>query len=89
MAINNDPLKKAFNTIKTVEQPSTQQKNKMLDNILLESRQQNSTLWAKFRNFIFVYPWRFAFGLSTAQAVVCTLLFGTKYTNIFLSFFGG
>ena len=87
MAINIDPLKKAFDTLKEVDAPSVHQK--VLNLILFEGRLQEDTPWQKFRTLVFVYPWRFAFGVSTAQAVVFTLLFGTQYTNLFLGFWGG
>lgn len=89
MAINIDPLKKAFDTLKEVDAPSVHQKEKMLNLILFEGRLQEDTPWQKFRTLVFVYPWRFAFGVSTAQAVVFTLFFGTQYTNLFLGFWGG
>ena len=88
MEKNNDPLKNAFDALKEIDQPTEQQKDKILNHILAEGEQE-TTLWGKLRDFITIYPWRFAFGVSTIQAVICTLVFGTQYTNLFLSIFGG
>ena len=88
MGKNNDPLKNAFDVLKEIDRPTEQQKDKMLNYILAASRQETS-LRGKIIDFITVYPWRFAFGVSTVQAVICTLVFGTQYTNLFLSIFGG
>ena len=88
MTGNKDSLKNAFDTLKESERPTERQKDNMLNYILSEGGQEVTT-WGKIRSFITIYPWRFAFGISTVQTVICTLLFGTKYTNLFLSIFGG
>lgn len=89
MLANHDPLKKAFDCIKEVEAPSEQQKEKMLHIVLTQGNQHEISLSDKIWRAISVYPWRVAFGVSTVQAVTFTLIFGTRYTNMLLSFFGG
>jgi hypothetical protein len=89
MPINHDPLQKAFETIKDAEAPSEQQKDKMLHIVLAQAHQNEITLREKICRFVSIYPWRVAFGISSLQAVAFTLIFGTRYTNMFLSFFGG
>ncbi len=88
MTGNNDSLKNAFDTLNEIEQPTERQKDNMLNYILSEGGKKAS-LCDKLCGIITIYPWRFAFGISTVQTVICTLLFGTKYTNLFLSIFGG
>lgn len=90
MSIHNDPLKQAFEGLKdSIEKPSEQQKDKMLRIVLSQGQQKKLTLWEKLYNFASVYPWRVAFGLSSVQAITLTMIFGTRYTNLFLGFFGG
>lgn len=69
--------------------PTERQKEKMLDHILLECRKYNASPAERLLKLITVYPWRFAFGLSAAQAAICTMIWGTEYTNIVLKVFGG
>lgn len=88
MTGNNDSLKNAFDTLKEPERPTERQKDNMLNYILSEGGKK-AFLCDKLCGIITIYPWRFAFGISTIQTVICTLLFGTKYTNLFLSIFGG
>lgn len=82
------PFKKTFTILENAALPTEQQKEKMLDQVLLEYRYCDSAV-AKIGRLITVYPWRFAFGFSTIQAVICTMIWGTRYTNIFLGIFGG
>lgn len=89
MPVNHDPLKRAFDSIKEIEAPSEQQKEKMLHIVLAQGHLYESSLMEKICRFISVYPWRVAFGISSVQAVAFTLIFGTHYTNMFLSFLGG
>lgn len=86
MPINHDPLQKAFETIRDVEVPSEQQKEKMLHIVLAQAHQNETTLREKIGRFVSLYPWRVAFGISSLQAVAFTLIFGTRYTNIFLHY---
>lgn len=85
----NDPLEKVFQSLEDTSIPTEKQKDKMLKQILLESRLYDDSTYTKIRRLISVYPWRFAFGVSTVQSVVFTLIFGTGYTNLFLNMFGG
>ena len=55
MGKNNDPLKNAFDVLKEIDRPTEQQKDKMLNYILAESRQETS-LRGKIIDFITVYP---------------------------------
>lgn len=80
---------KAFETLKQEGIPTEQQRDVMLDHILMESKTNNATVIGKIKALIISYPWRFAFTTSAVQAVVFTMIFGTQYTNWFLSFFGG
>ncbi len=89
MPASHDPLKNAFDSLKEIETPSEQQKEKMLCGVLAQGRLYETSLKERICSFIADYPWRVAFGVSFTQAVVFTLVFGTRYTNTFLSFFGG
>jgi hypothetical protein len=89
MKKNKDPFEGIFDSLQDKTLPTNEQKERMLHHILMESRFQDITLWEKVDNWITIYPWRFAFGAAAAQTAACTLIFGTKYTNLFLSFFGG
>jgi hypothetical protein len=87
--VKHDPWKNAFDTLKEIELPTAQQKDIMLNNILLETRQGENSAWQKFHNWITIYPWRFAFSVSTVQTALFSLVFGSKYTNLLLNFLGG
>lgn len=89
MKKNNDPFEGIFDGLQDNSLPTNEQKEKMLNHILLDNRLREETTWGKVGRWITVYPWRFAFSAAAVQAVVCTLLFGTQYTNVFLSIFGG
>ena len=78
-----DPIKKAFDTIK-VESPTKEQKNKILNNIL-KDESIDEIKSSSLLSLIVNYPWRFAFGFSVIQTIICTLVFGSKYTDIFLN----
>lgn len=80
-----------FDTIEIDEEeiPTEQQKEIMLNRILMESNAENTSGIDKLKKMIVSYPWRFAFAVSTVQTVVFTMIFGAQYTNMFLSFFGG
>lgn len=89
MAKKDNFFDKAFDTLKDNVELTEQQKSTMLNNILSECHRQKVTGIDKIKEFITTYPWRFAFALSTVQAFIFTIAFGTQYTNLFLSFFGG
>jgi hypothetical protein len=81
--------KKTYTILENAALPTEQQKEKMLANILSEYRKYETSPAEKVFRLITVYPWRFAFGLSTVQAVLCTVIWGTGYTNMVLKVFGG
>lgn len=84
-----DPLVSAMDTLKNSSLPTEQQKENMLNHILVNSRLNNNSFLYRIGILITVYPWRFAFGISALQGIAGTLIFGTQYTNLFLRFFGG
>lgn len=81
--------KKTYTTLGNAALPTELQKEKMLDHILSEYRKNEASPTGKIFRLITVYPWRFAFGLSTVQAVLCTMIWGTGYTNMVLRVLGG
>ena len=89
MKKKNDPFEGIFDGLQDNTLPTNEQKERMLKNILMESRVQEISLLEKVENWITVYPWRFAFGTAAVQTAVCTLIFGKAYTNLFINFFGG
>lgn len=85
--LNKDEfLVKALNSLKNEKSPTKQQKETMLNFILTNKKDQVSVKIEKIQELIFLYPWRFAFTISVLQSIIFTILFGTQYTNIFLSF---
>lgn len=85
MKKNNRP----YAVLRNTALPTEQQKEKMLDQILLECRKLDTSPALKIYRLICVYPWRFAFGLSAVQALICTMIWGSGYTNMILRIFGG
>jgi hypothetical protein len=81
--------KKTYTILENAALPTKHQKEKMLDQILLECHKYDASPAEKISKLITVYPWRFAFGLSTVQALLCTMIWGTGYTNMVLRIFGG
>lgn len=89
MIQKDDSMKKALASIKQESVPTEQQKERMLGNILAACEDENVSGFVWFKKTVITYPWRVAFAVSAAQAVILTIIFGTQYTNLFLSFFGG
>lgn len=89
MAKWDNLLERAFSTIKQESLPTQEQKDIMLDQILNECKSEKTSALIKMKKIVIAYPWRFAFTVSTVQSVVFTIIFGTRYTNLFLNFFGG
>jgi len=85
--VNKD--KKIYEILENTALPTKQQKEKMLACILSEYRKYEASPSEKLFRLISAYPWRFAFGLSAVQAVLCTVIWGTEYTNMILKVFGG
>jgi len=88
MKKTNDPFAGAFDNFENTA-PTERQKQKMLSFVLEESRRQESGFLQKLGEWIAVKPWRFAFCASALQAAAFTLMFGTRYTNLLMSIFGG
>lgn len=82
-------IEKAFEVFEQDGIPTERQKDMMLNRILIECKAEDTSGIGKIKKMIVTYPWRFAFTASAVQAVVFTMIFGTQYTNLFLSFFGG
>lgn len=90
MAKLDNLLESAFLTIKeTTTLPTQQQKDIMLDRILKECKSEKTSAFLNIKNMVITYPWRFAFAVSVVQTTAFTIVFGTKYTNLFFDFFGG
>jgi len=81
--------KKTYTILYNAALPTNKQKEKMLVHILSEYRKYEASPTEKLFRLITVYPWRFAFGLSAVQAVLCTMIWGTGYTNMVLKVLGG
>jgi len=81
--------KKSYTTLENIALPTKQQKESMLDHILHECRKYDATPASKLLRLMTIYPWRFAFSVSTVQAVLCTMIWGTGYTNMVLRVIGG
>ena len=85
-------MRKDTNTctiLKNAAMPTEKQKENMLNKVLIECRKYDMSPALKISRLITIYPWRFAFGLSTLQAVLCTMIWGSRYTNMVLRVFGG
>lgn len=82
-------FKEAFKSLNEVSAPDNEQKNRILNNVMLESAAQTTTQPISIIRLVTVYPWRFAFGAAFIQTVVCTLIFGSQYTNFILGIIGG
>ncbi len=85
----DNQLERAFLTLKKTKLPTQQQKDIMLEQILKECNRENTSGLVRIKNLVITYPWRFAFTVSVIQTAVFTIIFGTKYTNLFLTYFGG
>lgn len=85
-------MKKATRTCAVLEEaalPTEQQKENMLNHVLVEGRKYDMSLVLRLYRLITVYPWRFAFCLSAVQAVLCAMIWGSGYTSLILGVFGG
>jgi hypothetical protein len=89
MKKKNDPFEGVFDNLKYKVLPTDEQKAKILHYVLRENRLQDNSITGKIGRWITTYPWRFAFSAATVQAIICTSIFGTRYTNLFLNIFGG
>lgn len=80
---------KTYTVLENAALPTKQQQEKMLENIMSECRKYKASPTEKLFRLVTIYPWRFAFGLSTVQTVLCTMIWRTGYTNMILRVFGG
>lgn len=85
----DDFLKKVLELLKQESMPTKQQKDIMLDRILMECKRENVSEFGRLKKMVIAYPWRIAFATSAVQAAIFTIIFGTRYTNLFLGFIGG
>lgn len=89
MAKKDELFERVFEELEQNGKPTEQQKDMMLNHILMQCKAENISGFGRLKRFVVAYPWRFAFTASAVQAVVFTMIFGTQYTNLFLNFFGG
>ena len=89
MKQHDNSLKEAFTVLKQDSYPTQIQKEKMLCHIMAECKEEDNSLFQKIKKIVCVYPWRCAFVLSALQTLVLTLIFGTKYTDLFFGLIGG
>jgi hypothetical protein len=89
MRKKDDPMQKAFDFLQEDSLPTEQQKDKMLDCVLTECKKETVSGFDRLREIVITYPWRVAFTAAAVQTAVCTMIFGTQYTNLILGFFGG
>lgn len=79
----------AFHTLQNQSLPTKEQKEMMLNRIMVECECHNASFVQRLTGFVSAYPWRIAFAASAVQCVILTLIFGTRYTNLFLGMLGG
>jgi len=79
---------KSLESLNVSSAPTQKQKEIILNKVLIQSKTQNASILLKFKNMVFVRPWRFALGASAFQAIVLTAIFGSKYTNLLIGFMG-
>lgn len=84
----DDFIKKALNSLAEDAKPGQEQKQIMLEKLLIRVQTAETSGFDRFKNIVTVYPWRFGFGVSALQAVLFTLMFGSNYTNFVLQFLG-
>ncbi|MDK2935534.1 MAG: hypothetical protein PWP62_542 [Eubacteriaceae bacterium] len=84
----DDFIKKALKSLDEESKPGQEQKQIMLENLLIRVQTVEDSEMGRFKKMVTVYPWRFGFGVSALQAVLFTLMFGSNYTNFVLQFLG-
>jgi hypothetical protein len=89
MEYNDDVFHKIFESYKSGELPTEQQKSRMLDQILSRARSYDGDIQSRFLHFVSMYPWRFAFGAAVIQTALATLILGKEYTNVLIGIIGG
>lgn len=81
-------IENIFETLNEISSPTDRQKQNILEKVLIHSQTEKTYTKYSLKNMIVVYPWRFAFGVSTIQTAVLTILFGSNYTNFILQLMG-
>lgn len=81
--------KKTYTVLYNASLPTEQQKERMLEHVLSGYHKYKASPTEKLFRLAVEYPWRFAFGLSTVQAVLFTMIWGTEYTNMILKILWG
>lgn len=84
-----EQMKQALELLEQNALPSEEQKDRMLNRVLAECKEEPVSRFECIKQIVITYPWRVAFAVSAVQAIALTLLFGTEYTNLFLAFIGG
>ena len=79
-------IEKSFKTLNEISAPTNDQKETILQKVLIQSQSEKVSTLYHLKNMIVVCPWRFAFGASAIQAIALTILFGSNYTNFILQF---
>jgi|GEM_PF-1890157 len=64
---SDDTIQTAFKVLGQDGKPTEQQKDRMLDHILLECNEEKAFGIGRLKEFIIAYPWRFAFSASAVQ----------------------
>lgn len=81
-------IENSFKSLNEISQPSKEQKETILSKVLFEARTESDSKRTNFKDVFLFYPWRFALGASAIQAIVFTVIFGSKYTNLVFQFLG-
>nr|WP_320024442.1 hypothetical protein [uncultured Acetobacterium sp.] len=84
----DDFIKSALQSLDDRSKPGQEQKQIMLENLLIRSQIEEASGMDRFKKMVTVYPWRFGFGVSAVQAILFTLMFGSNYTNFILQLLG-
>ena len=82
-------FREALHSMEQEARLSEAQKERMLYGVTSASIPGEPVWRERLVRLVAVYPWRFAFGLSAIQAVLGTLIWGTRYTSLLLGFMVG
>lgn len=81
-------FEKSFDALHAISSSTDEQKEAVLQKVLLQSQSEKASPLQRLKNIVVVYPWRVAFGASGIQTIICTILFGSNYTNFILQWMG-
>jgi hypothetical protein len=84
----DDFIENSLTSLSRSSSPTTEQKEAILNKVLIRAEAETLAKKPILANLIFDYPWRFALGLSTVQAILSVAVFGSRYTNLILKFIG-